>query len=216
MSALVPARPKIYHIVHMDRLASIAKDGALYSDAIMRTRPQAGAEIGYDHIKRRRLRTPLRSHRELFVGECVPFYFCPRSPMLYKITQRSNDLSYRGGDGLIVHLEADLYKSIAWADRSDHRWAFTNVSAATGYFEDFVDIGKLTAIDWEIVRADWWQGRAAEKQAEFLMEGEFAWRLIERIACRSEWACRQVRDAISPSDYPPRIEAIPSRYYSSE
>lgn len=31
----VPANPKIYHIVHVDKLASITADGFLYSDALM-------------------------------------------------------------------------------------------------------------------------------------------------------------------------------------
>ena len=30
---LVPTEPKIYHIVHVDRLASIIADGYLWSDA---------------------------------------------------------------------------------------------------------------------------------------------------------------------------------------
>ena len=30
-----PTHPKIYHIVHVDRLASIMADGALWSDAAM-------------------------------------------------------------------------------------------------------------------------------------------------------------------------------------
>jgi CxxC-x17-CxxC domain-containing protein len=34
-------------------------------------------------IKERRLKLPLSSHFNLFVGDCVPFYFCPRSVMLY-------------------------------------------------------------------------------------------------------------------------------------
>jgi hypothetical protein len=31
----VPAQPKIYHIVHVDRLPSIVADGFLWSDAVM-------------------------------------------------------------------------------------------------------------------------------------------------------------------------------------
>ena len=35
---LVPPRPKIYHIVHVDRLESIIADGYLWSDAEVRKR----------------------------------------------------------------------------------------------------------------------------------------------------------------------------------
>ena len=80
MRAPIPAQPKIYHIVHVDRLASIASDGALFSDATMRERIQVGTNIGYDHIKERRLRSKLRSRLGLRVGDCVPFLLLPQKP----------------------------------------------------------------------------------------------------------------------------------------
>ncbi len=79
-----PEDPKIYHIVHVDRLASIIADGGLLCDAAIAERGPVGTTIGLNDIKRRRL-TELRlsSHRGLYVGACVPFYFCPRAVMLY-------------------------------------------------------------------------------------------------------------------------------------
>jgi hypothetical protein len=44
-----------------------------------------GTTIGMDSIKQRRLTKSLNSHPDLRVGDCVPFYFCPRSVMLYNI-----------------------------------------------------------------------------------------------------------------------------------
>ena len=65
-------------------------------------------------IKQRRLTTPLTSHPTLTVGQCVPFYFCPRSIMLYLIYQGNHpELTYREGQGPIIHLECDLHASIA-------------------------------------------------------------------------------------------------------
>ena len=75
-----PARPKIYHIVHVDRLESIIGDGCLWSDAVLLGRPKPGTVIGMNKIKMRRLNElQLSSQPGLFVGQCVPFYFCPRS-----------------------------------------------------------------------------------------------------------------------------------------
>lgn len=49
-------------------------------------------------IKERRRQLRLTSHRDLRVGECVPFYFCPRSVMLYVIRHANHPkLTYRGG-----------------------------------------------------------------------------------------------------------------------
>ena len=76
----VPAQPKIYHIVHVDRLPSIISDGNLWCDAQIAARATTGTTIGMGKIKQRRLtELTLTSHPGLHVGDCVPFYFCPRS-----------------------------------------------------------------------------------------------------------------------------------------
>lgn len=78
----VPPNPKIVHIVHVDRLQSIISDGCLWCDSTVVERSSPGTTIGMNHIKQRRLSTSLRSYPELHVGDCVPFYFSPRSVML--------------------------------------------------------------------------------------------------------------------------------------
>ena len=101
-----PSKPKIYHIVHVDRLPSIIEDGALWSDAALRKNPRPGTSIGMSEIKQRRLESQLSSRPGLCVGDCVPFYFCHRSVMLYLIHKRNRTgLEYLGGQGHIVHLE---------------------------------------------------------------------------------------------------------------
>lgn len=61
-----PAHPKLYHILHVDRLASVLHDGELLSDAVMMQRPQNGTVIGMDKIKQRRLGLPVKSHPGLW------------------------------------------------------------------------------------------------------------------------------------------------------
>ena len=138
-----PADPKLYHIVHADRLPPIIAAGGLLCDATIAEREPVGTTIGMNDIKRRRLsELRLNSHRGLYVGACVPFYFCPRSVMLYVISQANHpQLSYRGGQDPIVHLEADLRATVAWAEAQDLRWAFTLSNAGARYFEDRSDLG---------------------------------------------------------------------------
>ena len=84
----VPAQPKIYHIAHVDRLPSILADQFLWCDREVQRREPVGTTIGMNGIKQRRLNEiRLSSHPNLYVGDCVPFYFCPRSVMLYLINQ---------------------------------------------------------------------------------------------------------------------------------
>src|SRR3972149_1524410 len=102
----VPADPKIYHIIHVDRLHPIISDGFLWSDSEALKRQLPGTKIGMNKIKERRLKElTLNSYPDLHVGECVPFYFCPRSVMLFLIFQGNHpELQYRGGQEPIIHL----------------------------------------------------------------------------------------------------------------
>ena len=174
--------PKIYHIVHFDRLASIIQDGCLWCDAEVMTRSPPGTAIGMNNIKQRRLHElELTSHPGLYVGQCVPFYFCPRSVMLYLIHRQNHELDYQGGQRPIVHLVADLQSVVNWADQNHQRWAFTLSNAGSRFFEDRNDLDQLNEIDWQAVQARSWQQYKDGKQAEFLLERQFPWQLVEQI-----------------------------------
>ncbi len=66
------------------------------------------------------------------------------------------ELVYRGGQDPIVHLEADLRDTVAWADQNRLRWAFTLSNAGSFYFEDRCDLAQLNEIDWDAVEARNW------------------------------------------------------------
>lgn len=215
--APVPANPKIYHIVHIDRLASIIQCNGLLSDAALLAQSLAGTTIGMDKIKLRRLNElKLSSHPDLSVGQCVPFYFCPRSIMLYLISQANHpELSYRGGQTPILHLQADLQASVAWASQLGSRWAFTKSNAGSYYFEDFCDLSHLHQLDWDAIQTAQWQKCKEAKQAEFLMEHGFPWGLIEAIGVRDTNHYRQVisiLDTAQPA-HRPAVKLQPDWYY---
>ena len=209
-----PVEPKIYHIVHVDRLASIVADGALWSDAEVQHRAPPGTIIGMSDIKRRRLTKTLDSHPDLCVGDCVPFYFCPRSVMLYVIAMANHsELAYRGGQGPIVHLEADLHETVAWADRHERRWAFTSTNAAASYAEDYCDLEQLDEVDWNAVEARDWRQCRGRKQAEFLIERSFPWTLVRRVGVRSVSIHGQATEAMRAADHRPDVELRREWYY---
>lgn len=216
-----PAHPKIYHIVHVDRLASIVRDGYLWCDKEVGKRAPGGTAISMEKIKRLRRENLLCSHPDLQVGDCVPFYFCPRSVMLFVIfKQEHQELSYWGGQGPIVHLEADLRQTVAWADEQKLRWAFTLSNAGSLRFEDRCDLANLGEINWEAVRAKLvageqggWREYKEGKQAEFLIERQFPWNLILRIGVRSEQMRSRAMIAIEAARHKPRVETKPDWYY---
>jgi hypothetical protein len=107
----VPAEPKIYHILHVDRLPSVIADGFLWCDAEVARRSPLGTTIGMNKIKeRQRTELKLNSHPDLFVGDCVPFYFCPRSVMLYLISKGNHpEIAYREGHRPQVEIKPEWY-----------------------------------------------------------------------------------------------------------
>jgi len=217
----LPTQPKIYHILHVDRLASVLDDGVLWSDALLRERRAGGTTIGMGNIKRRRLeRNSLTSHPGLRVGDCVPFYFCPRSIMLYLIWQANHpELTYRGGQEPIIHLEADLEAAVAWAGENRRRWAFTLSNAGSAYFEDRADLAQLGEVNWAAVAARKWSGLGIDpalkegKQAEFLVEERFPWHLVERIGVHRQSVYQQVSGVLNGRSHRPRLEILPDWYY---
>jgi hypothetical protein len=182
MAGQIPKNPKIYHIVHVDRLASIVNQGCLWSDAAVQKKNLGGTMIGMSHIKQRRMTNSVSSHPGLTVGQCVPFYFCPRSIMLYIISQQSHEnISYRGGQAPIIHLQANLNTVVQWAQQNSKRWAFTDSNAGSFYFIDYCSASDLSKIDWNAVNAQSWSQCKEKKQAEFLVEEQFPWQLVEAI-----------------------------------
>lgn len=209
-----PINPKIYHIVHIDKLQSIINSGGLLSDSEVVRLGLGGTIIGMNTIKQRRLSLPLQTHKGLHVGECVPFYFCPRSVMLYMIHKgNSSDITYQGGQDNIIHLEADLMWSISWAEANGKRWAFTSSNAGSYYFEDFNDLASLDKIDWSVVASNQWSHARDKKQAEFLCEHSFDWSLIERIGVFNQTAYQQVLNIIHNANHKPLVEVKRDWYY---
>jgi hypothetical protein len=213
----VPDRPRIYHITHVDNIAQIVADGALWSDAVMMEGGGPAAAIGMSTIKRRRLEElRVKCYPEDFVGEYVPFFFGPRSIMLYLIYRANHpELSYRGGQGPIVHLEADLHAAVAWAESDGRRWAFTLSNAGARYTEFRNDLDDLDEVDWAAVaNNDFRSSEVAEgKQAEFLVREACDWNLIRRIGVRSEAIRARVVAALSGGEHGPPVVVRPDWYF---
>jgi hypothetical protein len=82
----IPENPKIYHITHVDNIRNIVATGGLLSDARILQKGGPTQMIGLSNIKRRRIEElEVLCRPGTKVGEYVPFYFCPRSIMLYVI-----------------------------------------------------------------------------------------------------------------------------------
>lgn len=203
-------RTYIYHITDVSNLSSIIASAGIHSDASMIRAGAAPTVIGYAHIKQRRLtdyRVPCCNNR--FVGEFVPFYFCPRSPMLYTIN-RGNTVRQAGCQKSIVHLVSTAGQGIALG----RDWAISDGNAGAAYTDFSNDAANFNNLDWEIIRSLNWSGdRLHKKQSEFLVADFFPWTSIIQISCHNDVTSHEVSQLTQGLPHAPLIRTEPSWYY---
>lgn len=212
----IPRHPKIYHITHIDNFEGILSDKVLWSDA---KRLELGLDceiVGMSEIKRRRLEElEVGCHPGTKVGEYVPFYFCPRSIMLYILHMGNHpDISYRGGQSPIVHLQADLMASIQWAEKHKVRWAFSDRNAGAHFAKFYKTIDDLDKIKWAAVESTDFSSMLVKegKQAEFLVYESFPWELVEKIGVHNNTIQQKVIETLTGKNKS-LVSVEPSWYY---
>lgn len=210
-----PSNPELFHIVHVNRLDSIINLGNLYSDAKVQTMGLTGAHIGMPAIKTRRLTSQLSSHQGLCVGDCVPFYFCPRSIMLYTIHKRSQNIPFNGGQDDIIHLRFDMHQCVQWAKNNGLRWAFTDSNAGSYSFNDYNSLNHLNQINWQAIAARQWSTHPtrSQKQAEFLIESNVDFQNVLEIGVKTKNVYTQVTNLLTNSGFTPNVMIQPNWYY---
>src|SRR5437763_7522216 len=165
----------IYHITHINNLLKIVQEGGLWSDAECRRQRINGQSIGYAHIKQRRMNraVPLAPGGNL--GEYVPFYFAPRSPMLFTIERHNTD--YKGGQEPVVHLVSSA-DAVSCANPA-LQWVFTEGHAEIAFSQFFNHLQDLNTIDWKtmdsyyLIDTDEDNDRKRLRLAEYLVDRFF-------------------------------------------
>jgi len=185
-----PEQVLIYHITDVANLPGILADGGLHSDVAMEGRnPKI---VGHTHIKERRMKTirvPCCGGR--FVGEFVPFYYCPRSPMLYTINRGRTGLP-AGCQRTVVHLVSTVAAGVGLG----RAWAISDGNAGAAYASFYADLQALDRLDWPAIRATDWRGKTSQKSAEFLVADFFPWAAFQSMGCHDSEVAGRVRELL--------------------
>lgn len=200
---------RLYHITHVGNLPKILEAGGLFSDAAMVKNGGGSVAIAHDHIKQRRL-TQYRVDccKGRFVGEFVPFYFSPRSVMLFTINQGNTGLE-RGSQKSIIHLVSTVKRGCD----SGRDWAIADGNAGAGYTEFSSDVAALDDLDWDAIDAKYWGGRTHRKSAEFLQADFFSWDQMIGIGCHNDEVRDQVTQMLQTSLHNPKVKTMAGWYY---
>ena len=214
---VVPENPKIFHIVHVDHLASIINDGGLFSDTIVSSRTDNyGTSIAMNHIKAGRRKKVIGGTSKGTVGEHVPFYFRPRSMMLYIIYKGNHlDTTYRDGQKHVVHLVSDMDRAIEWAEAHGKDWVFSDRNASAGFAQFYANKKDLKELRWDLIPLRDFQTQQVREamQSEFLVGDNFDWELITGIAVYDETTKRKVEAILENVKHKPIVKVVKEWYY---
>ena len=191
---LAPQPTRLFHITAIANLPAI-----FAADALLSKNGGAAVGINYQNIAHagaqgaRAVRTVPNPPGGL-VHDFVPFYFAPRSPMLYAIDGgRVAGCQWRQGD--IVHFETTV-QNVA---EPGHPYVFYDRNATLAFSTAYTDLAYLdTAVAWDLLTeapqldgfCKFWQSSAAttryadrmeRRQAEFLVKDTAALSCMTRL-----------------------------------
>lgn len=187
-------------MTRIERLPSVVQYGLL-PDNLCKRRQITGVEIGYDHIKRRRALRAVPCGVGGTLADYVPFYFAPRSPMLYAVT------------GGLVSAEAARTEQIVYLVSSTQTLRQTGLTVVASNRHAELDYADMTDndrdldgddfVDWPVMAVRYWNNtpddpdRKERRQAECLVYPGVPWQAIEWVAAKSEGARAQVAAILS-------------------
>lgn len=143
---LSPEKALIFRIAHCDNVPWILDHG-------LHCRNSNDCDPGYVNIGNPDL-IARRAQRDIEIdpfgtlSDYVPFYFTPKSPMLYNITTGFNGITQRSNDEIVI-----LVSSLHRLRELGQRFVFTNRHAYLRTAEYFGDLAQLHRIDWELLRS---------------------------------------------------------------
>jgi hypothetical protein len=200
-SARPPDRALIYHFTHLDNLASVLAVGRLLSDTAMQA--QGGfTEVGDLTIKARRRQCTVTVGPGGMAADYVPFYFAPRSPMMYRIHRDHRDQvegRYPGGIDPLVYLVSSVdtvvTAGLGWAASDGNcSMATTRHTASEAELSGLVDWPLMAEVYWKNTKED--GDRMRRRAAEFLVHTEFSLDLVLGYAVRTMERAGELADLL--------------------
>lgn len=197
----VPIPTLIYRIVHVDNLPVILQRGGLHAPNHV---PNDG--LVYRTIHNVDIQN-VRQIRRISLGLCgtihdyAPFYFGPRSPMLYQL-HTGWVAGYTEGQSPLIYLVSTVQAVV----NAGLRWVFSDghgIAIFTSWFDNLADLAK---VDWDTVYARLWRDtvddmdRQRRKQAEFLVHEFCPWEVIQEIGVLDGVAQAQVEAILKQFD----------------
>ncbi len=213
----------IYHITAIENLPGILESGCLYAT---NHGTNNHTSIANRDIQSRRSAKKVALSPGGVIHDYVPFYFAPRSPMLY--ANHNGSFENARPQEEIVHLRTTAQV----IHNNNLPYVFYDQHAATDYATPYNSLNNLDKIDWELFferplignYAQYWNdrydenhpkwiNRKAVRQAEFLVHKKLDWQNIEFIGTMNKNRTQQVKSILSEFGLETPIETKVNWYF---
>lgn len=202
----------ITHFTPVDNLPGVLKRGCLLADSVVQSVSMDIRECGDVDIKQRRRVMPVRVAPYGYVGDYVPFYFAPRSPMMYKIW-RGGVPTYTHGQEVLVY----LWSSLSEVRRAGLPWVGSDGNCAvavTQHTNNWAELEQL--VDWDLMKEQYWNNtqddgdRMRRRMAEILVHNSFPLGSVRGIVVHNQAVERVVRQLVDDAF---QVAVRPGWYY---
>jgi ssDNA thymidine ADP-ribosyltransferase, DarT len=210
----IKGRTAVYHITHVSNLASIVSGGQLDCVNQCAAKGIEPASIAYAGIKAQRARTAVTVARGGTLADYVPFYYAPRSPMLYANHYYGGVADAPGGQASIVHLVSSV-EVLAEAGK----FVVTDGKPTEAVTVQYGDLGGLDSVDWAVMPLKMWNDtdeagdRKRRRQAEFLVHAKVPFSAFCVVGVLDLNAAGETATALAEMPDPPAVRIRPDWYY---
>ncbi len=195
-------------------METIIKSNGLYCDSIISINDIGHVGIAHKDIKDKRSRKKLPPGFAGVVADYVPFYFAPRSPMLFSI-HKGYVTGYDKGQREIIY----LVTSIEAIQNNNLKFVFTDGHPIMDITDFYTDIKDLDKIDWNVMIQEYWNDtvqdndRCRRRQAEFLVFSFFPWTLVEQVGVINNTMAKRIAIILEKSGHKPKTIIEQKWYY---
>lgn len=205
----------IMHFTHLSNLPGILASRCLQADNLVDRSSALQVEAADLDIKaaRKSVQVPLAPYG--CVADYVPFYFAPRSPMLYKL-HKGGVPNYTGGQDPLAYLVSSA--EAVGATGASFVFSDGNCAATVTCFSS--DLAQIeSVVDWEVMRAQMWANTADDpdrrrrRMAEFLVHHRVPIECLSAVVVRSDTMKEQVKGLLASSGVDLPVYAKPAWYF---
>ncbi len=204
----------IYHISSKANLSKILEHGGLLPKNREGELSSLPINIAYEGIQQRRSETEVPIAPFGTLHDYIPFYFAPRSPMLFAI-HHGKIKGYSGGQKDIIY----FISSSEVASDNKLPFVFTDGHAVMAFSEFYNQQEDLDKVDWQIMNDSFWgdtpedPDRKRRRQAEFLVKDFMPLSCIKGIAVIDADSEKFVKKLLNEYGIPMKVSVKYEWYY---